>query len=298
MWPRGPRLDRRESVIVRLEFAKRGPVRFISHRDVARVWERGFRRARLPLAFSQGFSPHPKVSFGLALPLGYESVAEYLDVTLVERVPVSDVKNRLAEVLPDGMTVQRAAEVAAGAVAIASAVQWADYVVELDLGAAPCFSVHLEGYSPIKCTQFGEAPSGGRIVEGALRSLSEMPVWRAPRRRKGREVPDESEDLRPFVDSVHLHPGSSGNVALWMRLATQPRVVRPEEICVLLSACATSGPVEARLVRRVAQIFIVDGCPADPLGGAPAVSISPPIGRASPGEKECSLIHAKIPSST
>ena len=69
---------------VRLRFSKRGKVRFVSHRDVARAFERAFRTSRLPLAFTLGFSPRPKVSFGLALSVGHESVAEYLDVELRE----------------------------------------------------------------------------------------------------------------------------------------------------------------------------------------------------------------------
>ena len=60
---------------LRLRFTKTGKVRFTSHRDVARMWERALRRSRLPLAYSQGFVPHPLVSFGLALPTGCESSA-------------------------------------------------------------------------------------------------------------------------------------------------------------------------------------------------------------------------------
>ncbi len=73
---------------VRLRFGKHGKVRFISHRDVARAFERAFRVEQLPLAFTQGFSPRPKVSFGLALSVGHESDAEYLDFELVEPVPL------------------------------------------------------------------------------------------------------------------------------------------------------------------------------------------------------------------
>ena len=67
---------------VRLRFTKLGKVRFVSHRDLARAFERAFRIEQLPLAFTQGFSPRPKVSFGLALGVGHESVAEYLDFEL------------------------------------------------------------------------------------------------------------------------------------------------------------------------------------------------------------------------
>ena len=65
---------------VRLRFTKRGKVRFISHRDVARAFDRAFRIEQLPLAFTEGFSPRPKVCFGLALSTGHEREAEYLDL--------------------------------------------------------------------------------------------------------------------------------------------------------------------------------------------------------------------------
>ena len=70
---------------LRIRFAKIGRVRWTSHRDVARMWERALRRARLPVAYTEGFSPRPKLSFGLALPTGCESEAEYLDVALASR---------------------------------------------------------------------------------------------------------------------------------------------------------------------------------------------------------------------
>ena len=69
---------------VRLAFRERGKVRFVSHRDVARAFDRAFRIEQLPLAFTEGFSPRPKVSFGLALSVGHESDAEYLDIELAE----------------------------------------------------------------------------------------------------------------------------------------------------------------------------------------------------------------------
>ena len=67
---------------IRFRFSKLGKIRFTSQRDVARMWERALRRARLPLAYTEGFSPRPQLSFGLALPTGAESLAEYVDVAL------------------------------------------------------------------------------------------------------------------------------------------------------------------------------------------------------------------------
>ena len=79
-----PRWGASEGFPVRVALHQAGPVRFISHRDMARAFERAFRIEQLPLVFTQGFSPRPKVSFGLALSVGYESDAEYLDVELRE----------------------------------------------------------------------------------------------------------------------------------------------------------------------------------------------------------------------
>ena len=67
---------------LRVRFTKLGKVRYTSHRDVARIWERAIRRVGLPVVYTEGFSPRPKVSFGLALPTGYESVGEYLDISV------------------------------------------------------------------------------------------------------------------------------------------------------------------------------------------------------------------------
>ena len=89
---------------VRVRFNKLGKVRWTSHRDVARMWERAFRRVQLPLAYSGGFAPRPKVSFGLALPTGGESECEYLDVELADGavVDVAVLPGRLSGALPVG----------------------------------------------------------------------------------------------------------------------------------------------------------------------------------------------------
>src|SRR5450755_2436702 len=95
---------------VRIRFSKRGKVRFISHRDVARAFERAFRIEQLPLAFTLGFSPRPKVSFGLALSVGHESEAEYLDFELREPVDPQRLPGPLSDALPEGIEVRGAAQ--------------------------------------------------------------------------------------------------------------------------------------------------------------------------------------------
>ena len=102
---------------VRIRFSKLGKIRFTSHRDVARIWERALRRATLPVAYTEGFSPHPKLSFGLALSTGHESLGEYLDVDLAAdpgSVDIEGLPARLDPCLPIGLDVQVAAEIEPG----------------------------------------------------------------------------------------------------------------------------------------------------------------------------------------
>jgi hypothetical protein len=95
---------------VRLRYTKRGKIRWISHRDVARALERAFRITQLPLAFTEGFSPRPKVSFGLALSTGHESDAEYLDLVFAEEIDLEPLAESLTEALPEGMAVTGTAD--------------------------------------------------------------------------------------------------------------------------------------------------------------------------------------------
>jgi radical SAM-linked protein len=89
-------------------------MRFASHRDVARVFERGVRRAELPIAHSAGFTPHPKISYAGGAPTGVASEAEYLTLALTSRREAADVRERLNAVLPDGIDVIAVTEDAGG----------------------------------------------------------------------------------------------------------------------------------------------------------------------------------------
>jgi radical SAM-linked protein len=88
-----------------VRYAKRGKMRFASHLDVARAFERGVRRASLPIAYSAGFTPHPKISYAGGAPTGVASEAEYLSLTLTSRTEADAVRVRLNAALPDGIDV-------------------------------------------------------------------------------------------------------------------------------------------------------------------------------------------------
>jgi radical SAM-linked protein len=90
---------------LRLHYAKRGRLRFTSHRDFARAFERALVRARVPMAYSSGFNPHPRISYAGASPTGAASEAEYLEIGLREVVAAAQVRELLDAALPPGLDV-------------------------------------------------------------------------------------------------------------------------------------------------------------------------------------------------
>jgi radical SAM-linked protein len=95
---------------LRVRYAKRGRLRFTSHRDFSRAFERAVFRARLPMAYSSGFNPHPRISYAGAAPTGSASEAEYLELALAEVVDPAAVHAALDEVMPDGLDIVEVVE--------------------------------------------------------------------------------------------------------------------------------------------------------------------------------------------
>ncbi|HEY3097068.1 MAG TPA: TIGR03936 family radical SAM-associated protein [Acidimicrobiia bacterium] len=221
---------------VRIRFAKHGKVRFISHRDVARAFERAFRVERLPLAFTQGFAPRPKVSFGLALSVGHESDAEYLDFELVGPVPLDPLASRLSGALPEGIDVTGVAPLVDRAPALQESVTAVSYRVAVNRDHGALEGAELAG-----------------IVEGA-RASSALPVTR---NRKGREVTD---DLRPIVRSMTVVDVDDLGPVLDLELSTNPRGARPAEVLA-----AISGDLVDRRVLRTHQWIERGGARLEPL---------------------------------
>ena len=113
--PDEPRQDRvpavegihNQAVKLRLRMARQGALRWISHLDAQRALERGLRRAKVPVSYTEGFHPRPRVSFGLPLPLGYLSESEWVDLTLYKKIDPVSIKENLNSVMPDGFKVLR-----------------------------------------------------------------------------------------------------------------------------------------------------------------------------------------------
>jgi radical SAM-linked protein len=115
---------------IRIRYAKRGPLRFTSHRDFARAFERALRRAAVPIAFSQGFTPHPKISYASAAPTGVGSEAEYLEIGLQAPVDPAALRVALDAALSPGLDVLDAV-VATGGTSLADRIEASRWRIEL-----------------------------------------------------------------------------------------------------------------------------------------------------------------------
>jgi radical SAM-linked protein len=214
---------------VRVKWTKVGKVRWTSHRDAARIWERALRRAELALVYSGGFSPRPRMSFGLALPTGCESLAEFLEVDLVDQgVDLELLPAVLTNCLPAGMSAVECSPVRVGAASLQQdviACDWAIDVVGLGLT---------------------------EVVAGVERLLASDEAV-VTRRRKGGEGPD---DIRPGIDHLTVVGPSADGQGVMLRavLATKPRGVRPGDVV----AAGLPGGSERRSL-RITQLIERDG---------------------------------------
>jgi radical SAM-linked protein len=228
---------------IRIRFSKFGRIRFTSHRDLARVWERSLRRTRIPVAYSEGFSPRPRLRFGLALATAHESCGEYLDVDLVPGadVDLATLPGLVDPTLPPGIHVQAVARVEPGTPSLQEAVESCSWLVEVpDLDEARAH----------------------QLVE-QVSTANELPVTRV---RKGKSVTD---DIRPSVLSLRVaDPAERPLAAHWQpvgallraELATQPRACRPAELLA-----AVDETLEEGRVVRLHQWTTVDGDRREPL---------------------------------
>lgn len=199
---------------VRITFSKQGALRYTGHLDLHRLWERAMRRADLPITYSQGFHPQPKISLAAALPLGFASRGEVLDVRLNEEMPVENISNRLKDNLPTDIRIINIESVEERAPALQTQV----------LSAA--YNVHLT--EPIDGAELT------RKVEALMMSESVV------RERRGK-----SYNLRPLLEMLSVVTEANGDVRLRMTLAARDGATgRPEEVLNALDIAPETARVE------------------------------------------------------
>ncbi len=246
--PEGPAPDPAVQRL-RIRYAKRGRMRFTSTRDFQRALERAVRRAELPMAFSAGFHPHPKISYANAAPTGTASEAEYVEVALTRHVDPASVGPLLDASLPDGLDVVEVAD--------------AD-----DLPGA--LADHLQG--SVWALRFRAAQLGTDVagMESALAALLAAPQVLVTRlMKKGPREIDVRQavlDLEVAGEAVPAVPSEPGDLVLLASLRHTTPTVRPEEIWTALrqvSGVDLPRPVSTRL----RQGPVVDGRVAPELSG-------------------------------
>lgn len=197
-------------VRLRLRYSKLGKVRFVSHRDGARLWERALRRVKVPVAFTEGFTPRPKLSFGLALPTGAESVAEYIDIDLARGADVDPSSSDWAD-----WAARHAAE-------LSDALPIGIDVVILAERDPDTGSLQEQVTSTTwELTGPGIDPE---LLEPATQRLLAADELLVERERKGQR---RTDDVRPLIRD--LRPDSTGT-KLVADLVTIGRALRPAEL--------------------------------------------------------------------
>lgn len=184
----------------RITYTVEGPLRYISHLEQVRVWERAIRRAGLPLAYSGGFNPRPRLQVAAPLPLGFASEAEWLDLWLEQPVEPERIVQALTSTLPEGLAIQSIEEVPLGAPSLPAQVVAAEYEVAVET-AVPAEEIRR---------RIGELLAAETL----------------PRERRGRPY-----NLRPLILSLRLEEVRAGEGVLTMLLSAREGATgRPEEV--------------------------------------------------------------------
>jgi len=202
----------------RLIFAKKAAVKYIAHLDLALAWERALRRAQIPLAYSQGFNPQPRIQFACSLPLGTMGRAEILDMITLEPLVPDDVLAQIRAVLPSGIELHSVEEVLLKDPALQSLVYQGEYrvLVETDL-------------------------SGHELTQRIDSLLTADEVIQTRRRKKK----IEEFDLRPWLHDLKLESLNDGEAHLYMRLATgQFGNLRPADVLKALGLADNWAEIE------------------------------------------------------
>lgn len=235
---------------LRIRYAKRGPLRFSSHRDFARALERALRRARVPMAYSAGFSPHPRISYANAAPTGAASEAEYVEIGVVTRCDPDRLRDELDAALPPGLDVVECVEAhTPDLVARLEASRWRIEIpgIGADALAAAWQALLAAPEAPVQ-----------RLMKAGMRTI----------------------DIRPAILAGAVGPaastaGMTGSV-LEVTIANVTPTVRPEEIIgALRSLGELPGTDPVRATRLAQGPLAADGSVGDPLAADRAVRAGP-----------------------
>ncbi|RLL66773.1 TIGR03936 family radical SAM-associated protein [Streptomyces sp. Z26] len=229
---------------IRLRYTKRGRLRFTSHRDFQRAFERALRRAAVPMAYSAGFTPHPKVSYANAAPTGTGSEAEYLEIALAERRDPERLRAVLDACMPTGLDLVDAVE-----------ARTSDFVERLQASA---WELRLDGVTPEAAETAVGVFLAAESVEVQRQTKKGMRTFDARGAVASLEAVREPDDRTPT--------GACAILRLVVRHLTP--AVRPDDVLSGLRATADLAPPVPAAVTRLAQGPLDEetGTVTDPFG--------------------------------
>lgn len=244
---------------VRLRYAKRGRLRFTSHRDFARAFERALRRAAVPMAYSAGFSPHPRISYLGAAPTGVASEAEYLELALARRVVPARLAAALDAALPPGLDVLECVEAQPGG-ALADRIDAAAWQVELPGVPAGTLGPAVQAFLAHESVPVERLTKDGRRTIDARAAVVTATVRAAEPGSPGRQ---EEPETAPGA-SAGSTDRDCAILDVVVRQATP--AVRPDDVLAALRVVADLVPPVSVRAIRLAQGRLDDtGRLADPL---------------------------------
>jgi radical SAM-linked protein len=226
---------------VRMRYAKRGRLRFTSHRDFARAFERALRRAQVPMGYSAGFSPHPKISYVGAAPTGVASEAEYLEIGLAREVDVEALRAAIDAALPDGLDVVEA--VLAGPGSLPERMHASAWRIELP----------------------GISPEAAAAAVALFLACDEVAIQR-PTKDGQRTVDARTPVLSAAVSGATVTADHQQRAILELVVRQVAPAVRPDDVLAALRAVAGLALELPPVAVRVAQGPLDDsGAVGDPL---------------------------------
>lgn len=199
---------------VRMRFSKKDFMIFISHLDLARVMERALRRAEVVLSFSQGFNPHPKISFATALALGVSSDGEYVDVEIEEKIDLKALKEKMNKELPEGIEILQCKYIDTKSKALMAIVEYSTYRVKCSL-------------------RNGEEQEKLEEMICDFMKKDEIIVYKTIKKRK--QERKKEINIRPFIKNIELAYKENVNCIFKMTLATGSKGnLKPEVVMEML----------------------------------------------------------------
>ena len=225
------------SKIIRTKFNKEGDMIYISHLDLQQLLQRAFRRAEIDLVHSQGFNPHPKISYGNALALGTESQGEYFDVEIVdESITIDEYLTKMNGQLPEGIKFIKAMEITKETPSLASTIEYGEYI----------FTIELE-----------KSLTKEFVKSQLLEFMSNEEIMITKRNKKGKIV---ESNIRPMIKQFDILDLQDNLITIEATIATGSKANLNTNVFIpkiLEMLGLDMDPLDVDILRR--DLYVVDG---------------------------------------